>query len=93
MDRGARGLDKRGLPMPEYPRASREAREQGTVKLAVMLRGDFSVESVSVVSTSGHPRLDDAAIAALQGATFPREVVRGRGVGEPIVVPYTFRLE
>lgn len=51
---------------PSYPTESRQRREQGTVVLAVLLATDGTVETVSVATSSGHFRLDRAALGAVR---------------------------
>lgn len=54
-----------GAP-PRYPVESRRKREQGTVELALVLGLDGRVESISVASSSGFARLDQAALEAVR---------------------------
>jgi periplasmic protein TonB len=91
--RGARGVDSRGLPIPDYPRESRRRGEQGTVVLDVGVGPDGHVESVVLVSSSGYPRLDEAAAVAIREAEFTPAVLGGRAVGGTVRVPYRFRLD
>jgi protein TonB len=51
---------------PSYPLESRQRREQGTVVLAVTLGTDGRVDTLSVATSSGHFRLDRAALAAVR---------------------------
>jgi len=51
--------------LPRYPAASRREREQGEVRMRVELDELGRVESVSVVESSGWPRLDEAAREAV----------------------------
>lgn len=53
-------------PAPQYPSVSRRLGEQGQVLLDVHILPDGSVGEVRLRQTSGHRRLDDAAIAAVQ---------------------------
>lgn len=52
-----------------YPAAARGASGTVTVRLTVSRAGQLA--SVSVVSSSGHPPLDQAALRAVQSARFP----------------------
>lgn len=54
-----------GAP-PRYPVESRRKKEQGTVELALVLGLDGKVESISVASSSGFARLDQAALEAVR---------------------------
>lgn len=51
---------------PEYPFVSRRLGEQGTVVLQVELDEQGLVAAARVLSSSGHVRLDDAALAAVR---------------------------
>lgn len=53
-------------PPPRYPYESRRKREQGTVVLAVTLATDGTVEDIRVARSSGHRRLDEAALGAVR---------------------------
>jgi protein TonB len=86
-------LDSRGLPIPDYPRDSRRRGEQGTVVLDVEVSADGHVESVAIVSSSGYPRLDEAAALAIREAQFTPALLDGRAVGGTVRVPYRFRLD
>ena len=46
----------------DYPSLSVELREEGRVQLAVTVGADGTCKSASVVSSSGTPRLDEAAV-------------------------------
>ena len=72
---------------PVYPEASRRLQEEGSVDLRIELLQDGSIQSVEVARSSGHRRLDDAALAAARTWRFnPRtggeavEVIRHRVV-------------
>ena len=47
---------------PEYPFISRRLREQGTLRLKLTIDETGTVTAASVVNSSGHQRLDDAAV-------------------------------
>jgi protein TonB len=51
---------------PVYPVAARRAREQGTVKLLVLVGPDGRVSDVMVSGSSGSKRLDEAALSAVK---------------------------
>ena len=54
-----------GAP-PRYPIECRRKKEQGTVVLALTLGVDGRVASISIARSSGHERLDDAALSAVR---------------------------
>lgn len=51
---------------PVYPQLSRRLREQGTVLLELTVLANGTVANVIVLSSSGYPRLDQAALSAVQ---------------------------
>lgn len=51
---------------PVYPQLSRRLREQGTVLLELTVLANGTVTDVIVLSSSGYPRLDQAALSAVQ---------------------------
>ncbi len=51
---------------PKYPIESRKKKEQGTVLLTVLLDLGGSVSEISVARSSGHQRLDKAALDAVR---------------------------
>jgi protein TonB len=51
---------------PTYPTESRRAREQGTVKLLVLVGTDGTVKDIQVAGSSGSQRLDRAALQAVK---------------------------
>lgn len=53
-------------PSPRYPIEARRKREQGTVLLAVLLGTDGNVAEIRVARSSGHSRLDQAALNAVR---------------------------
>lgn len=77
---------------PPYPIESRRRGEQGTVLLLLQIDAQGKVEEVRLLRSSGHPRLDRAAAAALAKWRF-RPARRG-GVAEATAIeqPVEFRL-
>ncbi len=51
---------------PSYPAISRRLNEEGTVTLRVELDEQGLVAAVRIAGSSGYPRLDDAAVAAIR---------------------------
>jgi protein TonB len=69
---------------PAYPYRSRRFGEEGTVMLAVRISDTGRVEAVSVKQSSGHRRLDRAALRAVKGWRY-QPATRG---GDPIAYDY-----
>jgi len=80
-------------PKPAYPPLSRRLGEQGKVTVRALIGADGAVKSASVGQSSGHSRLDDAAVAAVLKWRF----VPGKrgGVAEAMwhQIPVNFVLE
>lgn len=70
---------------PDYPARARRNGWQGTVLLVVRCGAAGEVVAVEVISSSGHPLLDEAALAAVRRWQF------SGGAGE-IQVPIAFHL-
>jgi protein TonB len=77
-------------PAPVYPADSSRRRERGTVLLRVLVDEAGRPALIQLERSSGFPRLDDAARAAVQQALFrPYEV---NGVAQPaqVLIPIEF---
>jgi TonB family protein len=77
-------------PAPEYPEIARAARASGTVTVQVLLDEEGNVVSASAVS--GHPLLQQAAVAAARQAKFSPTRLAGQPVKVSGVVTYNFVL-
>lgn len=79
----AQDIDYLRKPAPVYPPAAQRARESGTVQLRVLVDVHGRPVEVTVARSSGHRRLDEAALRAVRDARFrpyiedgiPREAV------------------
>lgn len=80
-------------PQPPYPAMSRKQREEGTVRLHVMVGANGHAELVKVKVSSGHERLDMAARAAVQEWRFVPARQRGQNIAGWVEVPIKFQLE
>ena len=80
-------------PLPEYPRLSRRARESGRVLVRVYLDEAGLPRTVQLSQSSGHARLDDAAVAAVQKARFKPYTEDGRPTPGWAFIPLDFDLE
>ena len=77
----------------EYPRLSKRLGETGVVMLRIFIDEAGRVREVQVSRTSGHSRLDDAAMAAVQKARFKPPTENGQAVSGYAQVPVDFQLE
>ncbi|WP_156187855.1 energy transducer TonB [Chromobacterium sp. LK11] len=78
-------------PQPEYPERSRENGEQGTVLLRVEVGAAGRAGEVAVASSSGYPRLDRAAKAAVERWRFAPARRNGQAVDSVLMVPVRFQ--
>ena len=72
---------------------SKRLNEQGTVILRVLVKSDCTAGNVEVKSSSGFPRLDQAAIGAVQTWRFNPATIDGKAVEEWYKVPITLKLQ
>ncbi|NIF54416.1 energy transducer TonB [Burkholderia sp. Ax-1724] len=81
-----------GIAQPPYPELSRKRGESGsvTVKFIVGLTGQ--PESVELKSSSGHSRLDEAALAAVRDSSCRPYLENGTPRRVPTSVPFVFAL-
>jgi protein TonB len=79
-------------PAPRYPPESRRVREQGLVMLRVLIDESGHAKSVEIYTSSGHPRLDEAARAAVARAVFKPYMDGGTARAAAAFVPVEFTL-
>lgn len=80
-------------PRPVYPRTSERRGEQGRVVLRVLISAQGQVADVTVRRSSGHQRLDDAAIEATRRARFRPYVEDGVAYRALVEIPFDFVLQ
>lgn len=89
----ARPADYRANPKPPYPSLSRRIGEEGTVRLSVLVNPDGSVARLELAQSSGHPRLDRAALETVRSSwTFEPAREGDRPVAAWVIVPIQFTL-
>ncbi len=76
------------LPKPAYPPAAKAVRAGGSVSVQVLIDEEGRVVSASAVS--GHPLLQQAAVAAARGARFSPTLLSGQAVKVSGVITYNF---
>lgn len=76
-------------PAPVYPRISRRLGEKGIVVLTLSVKADGSVGEVSVKTSSGYKRLDEAAIKAIKRWHF----IPASQAGKPVAYRYEIDFE
>jgi protein TonB len=77
---------------PVYPRISRRRGEEGTVTLTIQVRADGTAGQIRIVESSGHRRLDEAAVKAAEKAVFTPAMQLGRAVDSETELSFTFQL-
>ena len=86
-------IDMANCPMPEYPKEAQRNEETGTTDLEMLVRTDGTVAASLVKKSSGHPLLDEAALATLSGC---RYTLKGKAVPKEDIwqmVRYVWTLE
>jgi protein TonB len=78
---------------PEYPAVSRRMEETGTVVLNFLIGTDGRVAESKVESSSGHPRLDEAAKTAMELCKFKPGTVDGKPEQTWARIKYTWTLQ
>ena len=84
--------DQLGNPPPRYPIDSRRQLEQGTVVVRVLVGASGEPGDCKVRASSGHQRLDRAALQAVCRWRFFPATRCGRPVAWPMDVPIPFIL-
>lgn len=78
---------------PVYPRISRRRDEQGKVSVRIRVSaGGQAVETV-ITESSGHSRLDRAALEAVHKARFRAAKRNGKAIESELELTFNFRLE
>ena len=80
-------------PAPAYPLASKRRGEQGRVVLRVHVLADGSADQVQLRTSSGHERLDQAALEAVRQWRFVPARQGDQPVAAWVLVPIAFSLE
>ncbi|PTD98157.1 energy transducer TonB [Pseudothauera lacus] len=80
-------------PPPPYPPMSRRLGEEGRVIVRVALDALGKVVEIGLERSSGHRRLDRAAVDAVRAWRFEPARSGGRAVAASVLVPVDFRLE
>jgi protein TonB len=85
---------RRPLTPPVYPTISRRLGEEGSVLLLIYVMPDGRVGDVKIKRSSGHPRLDEAAVAAARkGWRFKPATQGGAAVAAWAQYAVAFKLE
>lgn len=79
-------------PAPAYPMQARRMGEQGKVLLKVLVSQDGKAETVRVDTSSGHQKLDQAAIDAVKKWSFVPAKRSNQPISAYVLVPVNFTL-
>lgn len=77
-------------PKPVYPRHSQRLGEEGRVLIKVLVNMRGTVDSVALERTSGHGRLDEAALGAARQGRFKPYTVNGQARAAYVIIPFEF---
>jgi protein TonB len=80
------------LPRPAYPRPSVLRGEEGVVELNVQVLPSGRPGRIQVRQSSGHAKLDEAAVAAARRARFRPALADGRPTPTHLLIPFRFTL-
>lgn len=86
------GVEYLEPPVPVYPNMSKRMGEQGKVILRVLVDEQGKANQVTVQSSSGFARLDEAGRQAALRAHFKPYIEDGRAVAVYVIVPLNFSL-
>lgn len=77
---------------PRYPRTAQRRNQQGVVMLDVIVDEEGNPLEISILTSSGHNALDEAAIAAVSRWEFEPEQRNNQFVKSRVHVPVAFQL-
>lgn len=87
------GVEYLQAPQPEYPLLARRKGEEGKVVLRALINLKGRPEQVEIQTSSGSPRLDEAARQAVLRAVFKPHLEDGKPVMVYAIVPIKFQLD
>lgn len=77
---------------PVYPRISRRLGEEGVVVLSIEVSPEGIGSNIRIITSSGHSRLDQAAITAMKKARFTPAMRRGQPHTSTLTRTFNFQL-
>jgi|GEM_PF-6637340 len=78
---------------PQYPKLSRRLKEKGIVQLQLTVKRDGRVAEISVHTSSGYKRLDEAALKAVQSWRYEPATKDGLPIDYVYLQPIEFALQ
>jgi periplasmic protein TonB len=79
-------------PAPAYPAISKKLKEEGTVLLTILVTKEGRVAEAQIKTSSGHKRLDDAAVRAIKRWKFNPATQAGEPVDYWYEIDFEFSL-
>ena len=80
-------------PPPNYPLAARRRGDHGTVQVRLIVTAEGLAKNVTVEKSSGHPALDEAAMATVRNWRFVPARQEGKAIDWPYTQSIHFKLE
>ena len=80
-------------PSVQYPPASQNEGEEGTVTLLLAVQTDGSISDIRIARSSGNPRLDAAAVRSLRRAKFQPATCHGKPIAVRIHQSFVFKID
>lgn len=88
-----RPADYLNNPKPPYPALSKRLREEGVVRLNILVNPDGSVARLEIAKSSGYQRLDEVAMKTVQSSwKFEPARQAGKPISAWVIVPIEFTL-
>ena len=79
-------------PSVQYPPASQDNGDEGTVTLLLAVQTDGSISDIRIARSSGYQRLDAAAVRSLRQAKFQPATCHGKPIAVRIHQSFVFEL-
>ena len=80
-------------PSVQYPPASQDNGDEGTVTLLLAVQTDGSISDIRIARSSGYQRLDAAAIRSLRQAKFQPATCHGKPIAVRIHQSFIFKID
>ena len=79
-------------PSVQYPPASQNDGDEGTVTLLLAVQTDGSISDIRIARSSGYQRLDAAAVRSLRQAKFQPATCHGKPIAVRIHQSFIFKI-
>ena len=80
-------------PSVQYPPASQDDGDEGTVTLLLAVQTDGSISDIRIARSSGYQRLDAAAVRSLRQAKFQPATCHGKPIAVRIHQSFIFKID